>query len=58
MVVFAVVAVLTVAVIFAVFVPCRWTGLHRWDSPGGHCEVCHRCDEFFGPHDHCHDGGR
>lgn len=30
---------------------CRM-GLHRWDSPGGHCEDCYACDEFFGPH--CH----
>ena len=29
-----------------------WMGLHRWDSPGGHCEKCGKCDEFFGPHDH------
>lgn len=31
--------------------PCRF-GLHRWDHPGGHCEDCGACDEFFGPHDH------
>jgi hypothetical protein len=27
-------------------------GLHRWDSPGGHCEECGACDEFFGKHNH------
>ena len=34
----------------------RWSscafGMHRWDMPGGHCEECGKCDEFFGPHDH------
>lgn len=29
-----------------------WQHLHRWDSPGGHCENCGACDEFFGPHHH------
>ena len=29
-----------------------WLGLHRWDYPGGHCEKCGKCDEFFGPHEH------
>jgi hypothetical protein len=28
-------------------------GMHPWDSPGGHCEKCGMCDEFFGPHDSC-----
>jgi hypothetical protein len=27
-----------------------WMGFHRWDMPGGHCERCGKCDEFFGPH--------
>lgn len=30
-----------------------WMGLHRWDIPGGHCEECGACDEFFGPHRDC-----
>jgi hypothetical protein len=29
-----------------------WLGQHRWDMPGGHCEKCGKCDEFFGPHRH------
>ncbi len=29
-----------------------WLGQHRWDMPGGHCEKCGKCDEFFGPHKH------
>ena len=37
----------------AAFGWCR-LGLHRWDMPGGHCEECGACDEFFGPH----EGGR
>jgi hypothetical protein len=24
-----------------------WLGLHRWDSPGGHCEDCGKHDDFF-----------
>lgn len=31
---------------------CRW-GMHRWDHPGGHCEKCGLCDEFFGLHKEC-----
>ena len=35
----------------------RWSscrlGMHRWDYPGGHCEKCGLCDEFFGPHNEC-----
>lgn len=27
-------------------------GAHYWDYPGGHCEDCGECDEFFGPHYH------
>ena len=30
-----------------------WLGLHRWDYPGGHCEKCGLCDEFFGVHHDC-----
>ncbi len=30
-----------------------WLGLHRWDMPGGCCEDCGRCDEFFGGHEQC-----
>lgn len=30
-----------------------WLGQHRWDMPGGHCERCGLCDEFFGPHTDC-----
>lgn len=29
-----------------------WFGAHKWDMPGGHCERCGKCDEFFGKHDH------
>ena len=25
-------------------------GQHRWNMPGGHCERCGKCDEFFGKH--------
>jgi hypothetical protein len=28
-------------------------GLHRWNMPGGHCEDCGACDEFFGGHEAC-----
>lgn len=28
---------------------------HRWDYPGGHCEDCGVCDEFFGEHDREHE---
>lgn len=31
-----------------------WLGQHRWDMPGGHCERCGICDEFFGQHNDCH----
>lgn len=24
-----------------------WFGAHRWYPPGGHCERCGKCDEFF-----------
>lgn len=27
--------------------------LHRWDMPGGHCENCGACDEFFESHLMC-----
>lgn len=30
-----------------------WMGFHRWDMPGGHCEKCGKCDEFFEPHKLC-----
>lgn len=30
-----------------------WMGLHKWDMPGGHCEKCGKCDEFFGKHVRC-----
>jgi hypothetical protein len=29
-----------------------WIGVHAWDLPGGHCQDCGACDEFFGPHEH------
>jgi len=29
-----------------------WFGAHKWDMPGGHCERCGKCDEFFGKHNH------
>lgn len=28
------------------FLMC-WLGMHPWDSPGGHCEKCGKCDTFF-----------
>jgi hypothetical protein len=30
-----------------------WLGQHPWDGPGGHCEKCGACDEFFGVHWEC-----
>lgn len=30
-----------------------WMGFHKWDMPGGHCERCGMCDEFFGRHSDC-----
>lgn len=30
-----------------------WLGCHRWDCPGGHCEECGACDEFFHEHSVC-----
>jgi len=26
---------------------------HKWDMPGGHCEGCGKCDDFFGKHEDC-----
>ena len=36
---------------------CRM-GLHKWDMPGGHCEDCGICDEFFEPHKNCEMNGK
>lgn len=32
-------------------------GIHRWDMPGGHCENCGKCDEFFETHQHYAEEG-
>ena len=41
--------------ILACYIPKLWCriGLHKWDSPGGHCVDCGICDEFLGPHSEC-----
>lgn len=30
-----------------------WMMCHKWDMPGGHCEDCGECDEFFHLHREC-----
>jgi len=34
-----------------------WLGQHRWSMPGGWCERCGMCDEFFHRHEDCPRGG-
>lgn len=42
------VAIVAVLMVF----PCKF-GNHCWNEPGGHCEDCGKCDEFFGKHWAC-----
>jgi hypothetical protein len=44
----------TIWALIFLYVPGLWCriGLHRWNMPGGHCDDCGKCDEFFGPHNH------